>query len=121
MKKESLTCDVVTLHPDKIQRIEQEMPAEEQFQELSVLFKMFSDPTRLKILSILFHEEVCVCDLTYLLQVSQSAISHQLSILRQNRLVKYRRQGKNIFYSLDDMHIQMIYDAGFAHILEEKL
>ncbi len=116
----SITCEVVTLHPDKIQRIEQQLPKQVQFQELSTLFKMFSDPTRLKILSVLFHEEVCVCDLTYILKASQSAISHQLSILRQNRLVTYRRQGKNVFYSLDDEHIQKIYDAGLAHILEKR-
>lgn len=116
----STICEVVMLHPDKIKRIEQQLPKQEQFYELSTLFKMFSDPTRLKILSVLFHEEVCVCDLTYILKMSQSAISHQLSILRQNRLVTYRRQGKNVFYSLDDEHIEMIYNAGLSHILEKR-
>lgn len=79
---------------------------------------MFADPTRLKILSLLFKEELCVCDISILLEMTQSAVSHQLSVLRQNRLIKYRRSGKNIYYSLDDEHIQMIYDAGLAHILE---
>lgn len=118
MTKEKFECDVVEVHPDTIQRIQKEMLCEEQFQVLSTLFKMFSDPTRLKIISALFQEELCVCDLAELLAMSHSAVSHQLSVLRTNRLIKYRRSGKNIFYSLDDEHIQMIFDAGLSHILE---
>ena len=67
---------------------------------------------------MLFKEELCVCDIAFLLDMTHSAVSHQLSVLRQNRLIKYRRSGKNVFYSLDDAHIQQIYDAGLAHILE---
>ena len=70
------------------------------------------------ILSLLFHEELCVCDIAAILKMTHSAVSHQLSVLRQNRIIKYRREGKNVFYSLDDEHIQMIYNAGMAHILE---
>ena len=94
------------------------MLTQEEFNDLSVLFKMYADPTRLKILSLLFKEEMCVCDISTLLDMTQSAVSHQLSVLRQNRIIKYRRSGKNIYYSLDDEHIQLIFDAGLAHIME---
>lgn len=117
MQKE-LECETIQIHQDVVTRLQANMLDEEHFHQLSLLFKMFSDPTRLKILSLLFQEELCVCDIAYLLQMSHSAVSHQLSLLRQNRLIKYRRNGKNVFYSLDDEHIQHIYDAGLAHILE---
>lgn len=107
------------IHEKAIQRVQKEMLSQDQYNELSTLFKIFSDPTRLKILSLLFKEELCVYDLTVLLDMTQSAVSHQLSILRQNRLIKYRRMGKNVCYSLDDEHIQLIYNAGLSHILEE--
>lgn len=113
-----LECETILVHEDIVNRLQGTMLAQEQFHDLSTLFKMFSDPTRLKILSILFKNELCVCDIAYLLQMSHSAVSHQLSVLRQNRLIKYRRNGKNVYYALDDEHIQAIYDAGLAHILE---
>ena len=118
MDKKAPCCEELQVHEDVVNRIQKEMLTQDQFNDLSVLFKMFADPTRLKILSLLFKEELCVCDISILLEMTQSAVSHQLSVLRQNRLIKYRRSGKNIYYSLDDEHIQMIYDAGLAHILE---
>lgn len=87
-------------------------------EELAVFFKMYADPTRLKILNILFQEEVCVCDIAFLLQMSHSAISHQLAVLKRNRIIKSRRDKKNVFYSLDDRHIEMIYNSAFEHIKE---
>ena len=111
-------CEELQVHEDVVKRVQEEMLSTEKFNELSTLFKMFADPTRLKILSLLFKEEMCVCDISTILSMTQSAVSHQLSVLRANRLIKYRRSGKNIYYSLDDEHIQMIYDAGLAHILE---
>lgn len=111
-------CEEIHVHEDVVTRVQKEMLSQEQFNDLSTLFKMFADPTRLKILSLLFKEEMCVCDITTLLDMTQSAVSHQLSILRQNRLIKYRRSGKNMYYSLDDDHIKFIFDAGLAHILE---
>lgn len=118
MMKESIECEIVEVHPQIVDRLQKDMKNQEQYQELSNLFKMFADATRCKILSLLFHEELCVCDIAAILKMTHSAVSHQLSVLRQNRIIKYRREGKNVFYSLDDEHIQMIYNAGMAHILE---
>ena len=114
----SLCCDVVEVHPQIVEKLKKEMPEHQQYQNLSELFKMFADPTRLKILSLLFQKELCVCDIAEVLHMTHSAVSHQLSVLRQNRIIKNRREGKNILYSLDDEHIQMIYNAGIAHISE---
>lgn len=118
MAKNTMVCEEVSVHEDVVIRIQQAMLKAEQYNDLGTLFKMFADPTRLKILSLLFQEELCVCDISCLLDMTQSAVSHQLSVLRANRLIKYRRDGKNIYYSLDDEHIQLIYNAGLAHILE---
>lgn len=118
MNRKIPVCSEPHVHEDVINRMKDEMLTQEEFNDLSVLFKMYADPTRLKILSLLFKEEMCVCDISTLLDMSQSAVSHQLSVLRQNRIIKYRRSGKNIYYSLDDEHIQRIYDAGLAHIME---
>ena len=115
---EKFECEELKVHDDVVARIKKDMLSLERGNELSTLFKMFADPTRLKILGILFHEELCVCDIAYLLDMSHSAVSHQLSVLRQNRIIKYRRSGKNVFYSLDDEHIKIIYNAGLEHILE---
>lgn len=120
MNNSRFECDELQVHEDVIDRIKKDMLSVERSNELSTLFKMFADPTRLKILGMLFHEELCVCDIACLLNMTHSAVSHQLSVLRQNHIIKYRRSGKNVFYSLDDEHIQMIYDAGIAHILEHS-
>ena len=118
MDKKIPVCSEPHVHEDVVNRVKDEMLTQEEFNDLSVLFKMYADPTRLKILSLLFEEEMCVCDISTLLDMTQSAVSHQLSVLRQNRIIKYRRSGKNIYYSLDDEHIQLIFDAGLAHIME---
>ncbi|MCH4285370.1 MULTISPECIES: ArsR/SmtB family transcription factor [Bacillota] len=118
MDKKIPVCSEPHVHEDVVNRVKDEMLTQEEFNDLSVLFKMYADPTRLKILSLLFKEEMCVCDISTLLDMTQSAVSHQLSVLRQNRIIKYRRSGKNIYYSLDDEHIQLIFDAGLAHIME---
>lgn len=118
MDKKIPVCSEPHVHEDVVNRMKDAMLTQEEFNDLSVLFKMYADPTRLKILSLLFKEEMCVCDISTLLDMTQSAVSHQLSVLRQNRIIKYRRSGKNIYYSLDDEHIQLIYDAGLAHIME---
>lgn len=118
MEDKSLLCDVTYVHEDKVARVKSHKLKEEQYEDLSALFKMFADPTRLKLLSALFQEELCVCDLSEPLNMTQSAVSHQLSVLKANRLVKSRRSGKNIYYALDDEHIQHIFNAGLEHILE---
>ena len=94
------------------------MPPEEKLYDLADLFKVFGDSTRIKIICALFESEMCVCDIAYLLNMSQSAISHQLRVLKQARLVKRRREGKVVFYSLDDKHIERIFDQGLMHIDE---
>ena len=96
------------------------MPQEEKLYDLAELFKVFGDTTRVKIISALFEAEMCVCDIAELLGMTQSAISHQLRVLRQARLVKHRKEGKVVFYSLDDEHIKSIFNQGLEHILEPR-
>jgi ArsR family transcriptional regulator len=95
-----------------------QMPPEETLYELAELYKVFGDSTRIKILYVLFEAELCVCDIAALLGMTVSAISHQLRILKQARLVKYRREGKTVYYSLADSHIHSILDAGTEHVRE---
>jgi len=115
-KVESCNCTVI--HKDIVERVKESLPSEEILYDLADLFKAFSDSTRIKILHALFKEEMCVCDLAALLDMTQSAISHQLRVLKGNRLVKFRRDGKVIYYSLADDHIKHIFNEGFKHILE---
>ena len=111
-------CNVNIIHEDIVVRVKDKLPAEETLYDLAELFKVFGDTTRIKIICALFESEMCVCDLSVLLNISQSAISHQLRVLKSARLVKFRRAGKVIYYSLDDEHIKHIYDAGLNHISE---
>ena len=99
-------------------QIQDKIPVEEEVYDLADLFKIFSDSTRIKILCILFESEMCVYDLSGILNMSQSAVSHQLRLLKQSKLVKHRREGKIIFYSLSDDHIRKIIDNGLEHIQE---
>ncbi|CAE10211.1 ArsR/SmtB family transcription factor [Wolinella succinogenes] len=113
-------CDCNTVHFGIVAEVRRKMPLEEQLYDLAELFKVFGDTTRVKILSALFESELCVCDIADLLGMTQSAISHQLRVLRQARLVKPRKEGKVVFYSLDDEHIKNIFDQGMEHILERQ-
>ena len=115
---ETECCDCLELHGDCIKKVEENMPKEEILNDLAALFKVFGDPTRVKILYVLFQSELCVCDLAEVLNMSQSAISHQLRVLKQMELVKNRRDGKTVFYSLADDHIQTIMNQGMEHVLE---
>lgn len=112
------TCEFMHVHDEIVSRVEQVMPDEQQLLELSEFFKVFGDSTRIKILYVLSQSEMCVCDIATLLQMGQSAISHQLRILKQMRLVNFRREGKTVFYSLADGHIQTILNQGMEHIEE---
>lgn len=94
------------------------MPDEENLLDLADLFKVFGDSTRVKILCALFHSEMCVCDIAALLGMTKSAISHQLRVLKQSKLIKNRRDGKVVYYSLDDEHVKTIFDQGLAHVTE---
>lgn len=111
-------CDTVSTHECKIEEVKKKMPPEEVLRELADFYKVFADATRIRILCVLLKEEVCVCDLAELLNMTQSAISHQLRVLKQMKLVKNRREGKTVFYSLADGHIQTIINQGMEHITE---
>ena len=123
MSKEHRTelehCDCVEVHEDLLKIVDEKMPDEEELYDLAELFKVFGDSTRIRILFVLFEAEVCVCDLAEILHMTQSAVSHQLRILKQNKLVKSRREGKSVFYSLADGHVRAIIDQGREHIEEE--
>ncbi len=118
---DNLSCDCNVIHEEIVTRVREKMPQEEMLYDLAELFKVFGDSTRTKIIWALFEEEMCVCDIAFLLNMTQSAISHQLRVLKQARLVKPRREGKNIFYSLDDEHIGEILNQGMSHINEQTL
>ncbi len=105
---------------NEVVRLQAQMLDEKEENELANFFKMYADPTRLKILSVLFQEEMCVCEIAAVLNMTHSAISHQLATLRNARIIKVRRDGKNMYYSLDDNHIQMIFNNGLSHIREDK-
>lgn len=115
---EKMCCDSVEVHEDLLKIVNETMPAETELYDLAELFKVFGDSTRIRILFVLFEAEVCVCDLAQALNMTQSAISHQLRILKQNKLVKNRREGKSIFYSLADEHVRAIIAQGREHIEE---
>ena len=112
------TCSCTTIHNDVIQKVRAVMPQEETLYDLAELYKAFGDTTRIKILCALFEAEMCVCDIAALLNMTQSAISHQLRVLKQSRLVKHRKDGKVVYYSLDDSHIKSIFDQGLLHTRE---
>ncbi len=111
-------CEVYSSHGDIIERVQKRMIEEDQYSELADFFKIFGNPTRLKILSLLAIEDLCVCDICDTLDLNQTTVSNQLRILRANNIVKYRKEGKMARYSLTDLHIEMIYKVGLEHILE---
>lgn len=118
MKKETLVCECTVIHQEVIDKIK--LPEEELLYDLGDFFKILGDSTRIKILSALFQSEMCVCDIAALLGMTQSAISHQLRVLKQGRIVKHRKEGKVVYYSLDDDHIKHIVDQGLTHISEKR-
>lgn len=116
MEEKVDSCNCTIIHEEVVARVKENLPPEEILIDLAELFKIFGDSTRIKILNALFSSEMCVCDIAALLEMNQSAISHQLRILKQARLVKYRKEGKVVYYSLDDEHVKQIFDCGLAHI-----
>ncbi len=116
--KEKMCCDEIVVHEDLLLLIKNEMPCEKTLIDLAELFRLFGDSTRIKILYALSKSEVCVCDLAEALGMSSSAISHQLRLLKAGKLVKNRREGKNVFYSLADDHVKTIVNQGMDHIIE---
>lgn len=111
-------CEFMHAHDELVEKLRREMPDEDVLYDLTELFRIFGDSTRIRILYVLFESEMCVCDIAALLGLTQSAVSHQLRALKNARLVKARRDGKTIFYSLADDHVKTIVDQGLEHILE---
>ena len=111
-------CEYIHAHQELVDKVNREMPDEEILYDLAELFKILGDSTRIKILYVLFESEMCVCDIAQLLNMTQSAISHQLRALKQSKLVKYRREGKTVFYSLADGHVRTILGQGMEHVAE---
>ena len=129
MKHEHITldcCDSIEVHQELLnivneklpQIVNETIPEENELYDLAELFKVFGDSTRIRILFVLFEAEVCVCDLAAALNMTQSAVSHQLRILKDAKLVKFKRSGKSIFYSLDDDHVRTILSMGMDHVEE---
>ena len=117
-EKDAICCESEEIHEELLKIVNETMPDETELDALAELFKVFGDPTRIRILFVLFEAEVCVCDLARALNMTQSAVSHQLRILKQSRLVKNRREGKSVFYSLADDHVRTVSAQGREHILE---
>lgn len=117
-KYENDCCDDDVVHSGAVERVKAAMPDEDMLYDAAELFKVFGDSTRTRILSALFIEELCVCDIAEILGMTKSAVSHQLRTLRQTKIVKARRSGKEIFYSLDDDHISRIYKTAMEHLRE---
>lgn len=117
-RKTAPACGLLHVHAELVEHVRAGMPTEEQLFDLAELFKIFGDSTRIKILYLLFEAELCVCDIAQLLGMTQSAISHQLQVLKKSKLVKYRRAGKTVFYSLADAHVRTIVGQGMEHINE---
>ena len=112
------SCEFMHLNTDVVERVREALNDEENQYELAELFSMFADTTRIRILYALFEAEMCVCDLANLLGMTQSAISHQLALLKRARLIRHRREGRTVFYSLADSHVRTMLDQGMEHVNE---
>lgn len=113
-------CQEICIHEDLVERVQGKMPDDVTLCDVAEMFKVFGDVTRTKILSALFVAELCVCDISKIVGMSVSAVSHQLRILRQTKIVKSRRQGKEVYYALDDAHISGMYQMALDHLREER-
>ena len=113
--------DCTVIHQDVVDHVKERMPDDEVLLDLADTFKLFSDSTRLKILYALTEAEMCVCDISVLLGMSKSSVSHQLQVLKQSNLIKYRKAGRVVYYSLADDHVKTICRMGMEHVLEDDL
>ena len=111
-------CDFIHAHEEIVEKVRDKIPGEDTLYDLTELFRIFADSTRIRILYVLLESEMCVCDIAALLGMTQSAISHQLRALKNARLVKSRREGKTVFYALADDHVKTIIDQGLEHVKE---
>jgi DNA-binding transcriptional ArsR family regulator len=119
MSDKETICEITWIDSQKISGVKKKMKPDKTIELLSEIFKVLSDKTRVKIISALLVQELCVCEISELLETTKSAVSHQLRILRNMRLVKYRKEGKMVFYALDDRHITNLFAEGLKHV-EEK-
>lgn len=119
-KSEIELCDFLAIHEDAVKQVRAALPDEDSIFELAELYKIFGDHTRIRILCVLWEHELCVCDIAKLLSMTDSAISHQLRVLKAARLIKFRREGKTVFYSLADDHVRTLINCALEHINEEK-
>ncbi len=115
---ENIICEERVVHSDILRYVRENIPSSDKVMRVAELFKVFGDITRANIICVLFKSEMCVCDIADILGMTHSAISHQLRILKTSRLVKYRREGKSVFYSLDDEHISEIFNLALNHVSE---
>lgn len=113
-------CEYLHVHEEAVEQVLSQLPAEERLYDLAEVFRVFGDTTRIRILYVLFEHELCVCDIAKLLGMTQSAVSHQLRILKDAKLVRFRREGKTVFYTLDDQHVRSVLELGMEHVLERK-
>lgn len=118
MQMEQERTEYLCVHQDVVDKVTEDMPADETLYDLAELFKVFGDSTRIRILYALFESELCVGDIAQLLGLTQTAVSHQLRVLKINKLVKFRKEGKIVFYSLSDDHVRRIIDQGMEHVQE---
>lgn len=120
MDKKIETCSCNIIHNEIVNEVSAKMPDDETLYDLAEFFKVFGDSTRIRIMCALFEHEMCVCDIAALLNMTHSAVSHQLRVLKQARLVRPRKEGKVVYYSLDDEHIKDIFKEGLEHISEGR-
>jgi ArsR family transcriptional regulator len=113
-------CKCSVVHEDLVQKAKETMPDDDLIFMIGDFFKVLGDPTRIKIINALFNSEMCVCDLVAVLNMKQPAISHQLKTLKQSGFVRYRKEGKVVYYSLIDEHVKLIYEQGLLHMMERK-
>lgn len=120
MPKKEYMCDCNIIHKEAVENVLEKMPTQKTFESLAKLFKLIGDPTRCRILFALDTEEMCVCDIANVLQMTKSAVSHQLRLLRQSQIVKTRKVGKEVYYTLDDDHIQKLFEIALEHINHQE-
>lgn len=121
MAREEIFCDCDVIHAEVVEEVKKKMPKEDDLYDLSDFFKVLGDSTRVKIIWALDEKEMCVCDIAVLLNMTKSAISHQLKTLKQANLVKFRREGKVVYYALKDDHVKDIFEKGMEHIKEKYI
>ncbi len=117
VREDDALCCCTIIHEDILNQVRGNMTDDERLYKIAELFKVLNDPTRLKIINALMLSEMCVCDIAALLNMNQPAVSHHLKVLRQTQLIKYRRDGKIVYYSLDDEHVELLFKQGLAHVI----